>query len=96
MLNLFDAYFNSAGLNYTLANSGANCLDEVRRGTKEFDVIILDTGMYDINGLQVAKTIRELNPDQKIIITTANRQRESEKRSNFHWNRYRKYSSETF
>ncbi len=72
MLNLFDAYFNSAGLNYTLANSGANCLDEVRRRTKAFDVIILDTGMYDINGLEVAKTIRELNPDQKIIITTAN------------------------
>jgi CheY-like chemotaxis protein len=72
MLNLLDAYLNSEGLNHTLAPSGTRCLDEVERTTKDFDVIILDIGLYDINGLEVAKSILQLNPDQKIIVTTAN------------------------
>jgi CheY-like chemotaxis protein len=70
--NLFDDYFNSEGLNHTLATSGAECLQEVERRIKDFDVIILDIGFYDINGLEVAKTILQSNPDQKIIITTGN------------------------
>jgi CheY-like chemotaxis protein len=72
MRKLFDDYFNSEGLNHALASSGAECLHEVERSTKVFDVIILDIGLYDINGLEVPKTILQLNPDQKIIITTGN------------------------
>ena len=72
MLNLLDAYLSSEGLNHTLATSGIGCLDEVERATKDFDVIIIDIGLHDINGLEVAKTILELNPNQKIIVTTAN------------------------
>jgi DNA-binding response OmpR family regulator len=72
MRNLFDDYFNSEGLVHTLASSGAGCLFEVGRRTKDFDVIIFDIGLYDINGLEVAKKILQLNPDQKIIITTGN------------------------
>jgi CheY-like chemotaxis protein len=72
MLNLLDAYLSSEGLNHTLATSGIGCLDEVERATKDFDVIIIDIGLHDINGLEVAKTILQLNPNQKIIVTTAN------------------------
>jgi CheY-like chemotaxis protein len=70
MLNLLDAYLSSEGLNHTLVTSGIRCLDEVERRTKDFDVIILDIGLHDINGLGVAKTILQSNPDQKIIVTT--------------------------
>jgi CheY-like chemotaxis protein len=72
MRKLFDDYFNSEGLNHALASSGAECLHKVEQSTKVFDVIILDIGLYDINGLEVPKTILQLNPDQKIIITTGN------------------------
>ena len=71
-MNLLDAYLSSEGINHTLATSGTRCLDEIERTTKDFDVIILDIGLHDINGLEVAKTILQLNPNQKIIVTTAN------------------------
>jgi DNA-binding response OmpR family regulator len=76
ILNLFDIYFGSQGLNRILADTGAKCLNEVRKRFERFDVIILDTGLYDIRGMEVAKKILELIPDQKIIITTSSKTEE--------------------
>lgn len=72
MLNLFEAYFSSSGFDYILTNSGSQCLDKYIRRDKEFDVIIVDTSLTDLDGLYVSKTILASNPDQKIIITTGN------------------------
>lgn len=72
MLNLFEAYFSSSGFNYTLTNSGSQCLDKFIRRDKEFDVIIVDTSLSDLDGLYVVKTVLATNPDQKIMITTGN------------------------
>jgi len=72
MLNLFEAYFSSSGFNYTLTNSGSQCLDKFVRRDKEFDVIIVDTSLSDLDGLYVVKTVLAANPDQKIMITTGN------------------------
>ncbi|MEP6576905.1 MAG: MEDS domain-containing protein [Nitrososphaerota archaeon] len=71
MLSLFDAYFNFQGINHTLVDDDTKCLDEIKGRTKKFDIIILDVGLYNFNRLEVTKTILELIPDQKIIITTA-------------------------
>ncbi len=70
MLSLFNAYFSFHGINHTLADNDTKCLDEIKGRTKKFDIIILDTSLYSINGLEVARTILELIPNQKIIITT--------------------------
>ncbi len=42
----------------------------MKKFKERFDLIILDTGLYDMKGVEVAKKILELIPDQKIIMTT--------------------------
>jgi DNA-binding response OmpR family regulator len=70
VLNLFGGYLRANGLYTVLTGTGRTCLDEVKKFKRRFDVIILDTDLYDMKGVEVAKKIIELNPDQKIIMTT--------------------------
>ena len=70
VLSLFGGYLGANGLYTVLTGTGRACLDEVRKFKKRFDIIILDTDLYDQKGVEVAKRILELNPDQKIIMTT--------------------------
>jgi DNA-binding response OmpR family regulator len=68
VLNLFGGYLQANGLYTVLTETGRACLDEVKKFRKRFDIIILDTDLYDLKGVEVAKKILDLNPDQKIII----------------------------
>jgi DNA-binding response OmpR family regulator len=70
VLSLFGGYLRANGLYTVLTGTGRACLDEVKKFKKRFDIIILDTDLYDQKGVEVAKRILELNPDQKIIMTT--------------------------
>ena len=70
VLNLFGGYLRANGLYTVLTGTGRTCLDEVKKFKKRFDIIILDTDLCDLKGVEVAKQILELNPEQKIIITT--------------------------
>ena len=70
VLSLFGAYLRANGLYTVLTSTGSACLDEFKKFKKRFDIIILDTDLYDQKGVEVAKEILELNPDQKIIMTT--------------------------
>ncbi|MEP6576188.1 MAG: MEDS domain-containing protein [Nitrososphaerota archaeon] len=70
VLNLFGGYLGANGLLTVLRGTGSDCLDEVKKRKKRFDIVILDTDLYDMKGVEVAKKILELNPDQKIIMTT--------------------------
>jgi DNA-binding response OmpR family regulator len=70
VLSLFGGYLRANGLYTVLTGTGRACLDEVKKFKKRFDIIILDTDLYDQKGVEVAKEILELNPDQKIIMTT--------------------------
>lgn len=42
------------------------------------DVVILDLSMEDIGGLQVLRTLRELNPSARVIVVSADVQRSTE------------------
>ena len=70
VLRLFGGYLRANGLYTVLTGTGRACLDEVKKFKKSFDIIILDTDLYDQKGVEVAKEILEWNPDQKIIMTT--------------------------
>ena len=70
VLSLFGAYLRANGLYTVLTSTGSACLDEVKKFRKRFDIIILDTDLCDLKGVEVAKQILELNPQQKIIMTT--------------------------
>ena len=70
VLNLFGGYLRANGLYTVLTATGRDCLDEVKKFKKRFDIIILDTDLNDMNRVDMAKTILKINPDQKIIMTT--------------------------
>ena len=70
MQELYTEYFDSIGIDVTVVGSGLNCLEYIRRQSKVFDVIILDTHLTDSPGTEVAKKILETNPIQKIVLTT--------------------------
>jgi len=48
------------------ASTGEECIQIFKK--KHPDICLLDIGMPDKNGIETAKTIRELNPDTKILI----------------------------
>ncbi|MGB8450585.1 MAG: response regulator, partial [Nitrososphaeraceae archaeon] len=70
VLSLFGGYLRANGFYTVLTGTGRACLDEVKKFKNRFDIIILDRDLYDQKGVEVAKEILELNPDQKIIMTT--------------------------
>ena len=61
---------NHTGLTISEYKSGTELLDAISRG-KETDIIFLDINMDDIDGLSVAKRIREIDDDVPIILVTA-------------------------
>lgn len=68
---LYRRYLDLLGLQVVIAESGGECLESVFNGGNEgFDLIILDSHLSDMPGLQVARKIKERLPDQKIVITT--------------------------
>ncbi len=52
----------------SLATSGLEALETLRKF--EFDIIFIDHFLHDMNGLDVMKQIRALQPDIPIVITT--------------------------
>lgn len=56
--------------NYRLstAKSGQEAIDAVSKGN--FDLVMIDIKMPDIDGLEAIRQIKNFNPDQKIIVLT--------------------------
>jgi len=69
---LYRRYLDSLSIDVTLVSNGNNCLESVFNTveSKGFDMIILDTHLKDISGIEVARRIKQRLPDQRIIITT--------------------------
>ena len=65
-------YLDSLGLETTIVSNANRCLESVFNtvDTKGFDLIILDTHLKDISGIEVARKIKQRLPDQWIIITS--------------------------
>ena len=61
---------NHTGLTISEYKSGTELLDAISRG-EETDIIFLDINMDDMDGLSVAKRIREIDDDVPIILVTA-------------------------
>ncbi len=59
---------NRRGVEVTRALSGAEALRQVRK--REFDVMILDLKMEEMNGLEVLKTVRIVAPEMAVIMLT--------------------------
>ena len=66
MHGIFQLFFK----NITLAFDGSDGLQKYNQ--ELFDIVITDINMPHMNGIEMIKNIREINPEQKIITITAN------------------------
>ena len=55
-------------LNVTKAYSGTEALQAMRKN--DFDVVILDLKMEDMDGIEVLKILKRMDPDLKVIMLT--------------------------
>lgn len=68
-LQLRQSLLESAGYKVLAAKSGRLGIDAFRAGS--INAVVLDYWMADMNGMQVAREIRKLNPAVPIIILSA-------------------------
>jgi DNA-binding response OmpR family regulator len=67
---LYKRYLDSVGVTPVIVGSGNECLASLFSGDNNFDMVIIDTHLRDIAGISLAKRIREVMPDQRIILTS--------------------------
>lgn len=55
-----------------MVDGGEACLNRLFKNTvnTNFDIVIINTHLFDIPGLVIAKEIHQKNPSQRIVITT--------------------------
>jgi len=70
-VELYAAVLEERGHKVIVTYDGRQCLNTYRSTSKPFDVVILDYKMPLLDGMQVAKEIFKINPDQRIIFTSA-------------------------
>ena len=70
MLQLLGNGLSREGYGVLTAADGAGAIDVYQRYRSDIDVILLDLGLPKVSGLDVIRTIRKLNEDVKIIVTT--------------------------
>lgn len=69
ILTTYERYFRSLLVDVTIVAEGNKCLEQALL-SKGFDVVLVDTHLKDLSGIEVAKKILEERPDQHIILTT--------------------------
>ena len=61
-------FFEDRGFNVTAAGDGADGFDKFQKGN--FDLVLCDMLMPKMIGTEVLRRIKELKPDQKVIMMT--------------------------
>jgi DNA-binding response OmpR family regulator len=71
---LYREYLKDIGLEVEIVGNGSKCieyvLDSKEKDKGNFDMVILDSHLRDIKGIEVIKAIREEMPNQRIVFTT--------------------------
>ena len=69
---IYQIYLDSFGLDMDIVDGGEACLSRLYGNTSNasFDIVIVNTHLFDIPGLDIAKQIHKKNPGQRIVITT--------------------------
>jgi CheY-like chemotaxis protein len=75
LYSLFTKWYDFSISDVSIVESGYKCLEILLSDTTEddnnnYDIIILDTHLRDLSGLEVARKIRDRLPAKKIILTT--------------------------
>ncbi|MBI4352756.1 MAG: response regulator, partial [Candidatus Omnitrophica bacterium] len=56
------------GFEIHVSNSGLEALERLKKET--FDLLLLDIGLPDLNGIEILKSLKPLNPSQKTVVIT--------------------------
>jgi acyl carrier protein len=64
-----NSFFKSKGHDIFIANSGKAALEILKK--QAMDLLVLDLNMPEVDGFEVAGTIKETHPETKILILTA-------------------------
>jgi DNA-binding NtrC family response regulator len=67
-LELFEFQLNSQGFEVTTADRGSKGLDLIRE--QDFDVVLTDLNLPDINGIEMVRRSREIRPHTEVIVVT--------------------------
>ena len=71
---IYQTCLDPLGLKLEIVNSGDACLNLFTKNTNtktdNYDFVIINTHLWDMPGLDVAKEIHKKNPKQRIVITT--------------------------
>ena len=71
---LYQTCLGPLGLKLEIVDSGKACLNRFTKNTNtktnNYDFVIINTHLFDIPGLDIAKEIHRKNPTQRIVITT--------------------------
>ena len=70
---VYREYLNGLGLNIDIVENGSKCIEYLLDSKDKegfFDMVILDSHLHDISGIDVLKDIRKKMPNQRIVFTT--------------------------
>ena len=67
-VNVLYNRLNKRGLDVTKTYSGSEAIQALRK--KDFDVAVLDLKMEDMDGIEVLKILKKMEPDLEIIMLT--------------------------
>jgi DNA-binding response OmpR family regulator len=68
--NALQIYFESCGFHVSVAGDGEKALQILSESVYAVDVIILDRVLPEVDGLEVLKSMKRLDPDVEVIIAT--------------------------
>ncbi len=80
---LYQTYLDSYGLDVEVVDGGEAVLDRLYGNTgnsSNYDIVVINTHLFDMPGLDAAKEILKKNPSQKIVITTSSMRERLSKR----------------
>ena len=66
--NILNEILTEAGYNVELASGGQEAIEKIK--TKHFTVVITDIRMPDVDGLQVLRETKNINPDIEVVMLT--------------------------
>ena len=70
--SLFVEALNELGYDCDVARNGLECLEKFYR-VKNFDVVLLDVQMPELNGIETLKKLKSYSPDLSVIMVSASR-----------------------
>ena len=69
MREFLDILLSKEGYKVSLADSGKSGCDALTR--EHFDLVVTDIRMKDVNGIDVLKKAKEINPDTMVVMISA-------------------------